>query len=136
MSIGRDTVDRAPLVYLEDGTPVRVRMVGATCEGDVSGEGHFGYHPPDLDGEHPTIYFEEDTSGDDETDPDAWYCAPTDFGLWHITTDENETLCGLPVQSHHLSGNVGYGGYDPERDCAQCRGVYAVQRRYRGDDDE
>ena len=51
--------DRAPIVYLEDGTRARVRMIGATCEGDVSGENtHFGYSPPDLGGEHPTIYFE------------------------------------------------------------------------------
>lgn len=50
--------DRAPIVYLPDGTPVRVRLVGATCEGDVSGEGHYGYYPRDLNGEEPTVYFE------------------------------------------------------------------------------
>lgn len=132
MSVGGDAPDRAPLVYLEDGTPVRVRMIGATCEGDVSGEGHFGYHPPDLGGEHPTIYFEEDTRAGEECDSDAWYCAPTDFGRWHITTDADVTLCGVPIKSHHLSGNVDEE-YDPEKDCARCRGVYTVQRRYGGD---
>ncbi|WP_176548354.1 hypothetical protein [Natrinema sp. CBA1119] len=50
--------DSAPIVYLPDGTPVRVRLIGATCEGDVSGEGHYGYYPQDLDGEDPTVYFE------------------------------------------------------------------------------
>lgn len=54
----RSETDRAPIVYLPDGTPVRVRLIGATCEGDVSGEGHYGYHPRDLDGEDPTVYFE------------------------------------------------------------------------------
>lgn len=51
--------DKAPIVYLPDGTPVKVRLIGATCEGDVSGEGHYGYHPRDLNGEDPTVYFEE-----------------------------------------------------------------------------
>ncbi|ELY73251.1 hypothetical protein [Natrinema pallidum] len=50
--------DRAPIVYLPDGTPVRVRLIGATCEGDVSGEGHYGYYLGDIDGEDPTVYFE------------------------------------------------------------------------------
>ena len=50
--------ERAPIVYLPDGTPVKVRLIGATCEGDVSGEGHYGYYPQDLDGEDPTVYFE------------------------------------------------------------------------------
>ncbi|MFC7216529.1 hypothetical protein ACFQO4_20935 [Saliphagus sp. GCM10025334] len=51
--------DRAPTVFLPDGTPVKVRLVGAKCQGDVSGEGHYGYTPADLDGEDPTVYFEE-----------------------------------------------------------------------------
>lgn len=50
---------RAPIVYLRDGTPVKVRMVGARCMGDMSGEGHYGYSPTDLNGEEPTVYFEE-----------------------------------------------------------------------------
>lgn len=51
--------DAAPVVYLRDGTPVRVKMIGAECEGDVSGEGHFGYVKRTADAEQPTIYFEE-----------------------------------------------------------------------------
>lgn len=54
--------DRAPIVYLPDGPPVRVRLIGATCEGDVSGEGHFGYYPDDLNGEQPAVYFEDTPS--------------------------------------------------------------------------
>ena len=49
--------ERAPIVYRADGTPVKVRLIGATCAGDVSGEGHYGYYPQDLD-EDPTVYFE------------------------------------------------------------------------------
>ena len=53
--------ERAPIVYLPDGTPVKVRLIGATCEGDVSGEGHYGYYPQDLK-EDPTVWFESVTS--------------------------------------------------------------------------
>lgn len=50
--------DKAPTVYLPDGTPVKVRLVGRDCEGDVSGEGHFGYSAAtQLDKE--VVYFEE-----------------------------------------------------------------------------
>lgn len=50
--------ERAPIVYLPNGRPVRVKLIGAECEGDVSGEGHYGYYPHDLEGEDPTVYFE------------------------------------------------------------------------------
>lgn len=50
--------DKAPTVYLEDGTPVKVRMVGFECEGNVSGEGHFGYRSTSRFDEEPTVYFE------------------------------------------------------------------------------
>lgn len=62
--------DRAPTVYLPDGTPVKVRLVGAECEGDVSGEGHYGYTPTDLGGEDPTVYFEKSSYDDTDTDHD------------------------------------------------------------------
>lgn len=51
--------DRAPVVYLEDGTPVKVRLVGRECEGDVSGEGHFAYRAKNKPEEEPMVYFEE-----------------------------------------------------------------------------
>lgn len=51
--------DPAPTVFLADGTPVKVRLVGGECEGDVSGEGHYGYRKKTRDADEPTIYFEE-----------------------------------------------------------------------------
>lgn len=51
--------DRAPIVYDEDGNPMKVRVVGGDCEGDVSGEGHFAYRKRTDDANHPTVYFEE-----------------------------------------------------------------------------
>lgn len=51
--------DPAPVVFTADGTPVKVRVVGADCEGDVSGEGHYGYQNPELDDGDVTLYFEE-----------------------------------------------------------------------------
>lgn len=51
--------DAAPVVYDSDGTPLKVRMVGATCEGDVSGEGHFAYRKETGEADEPTVYFEE-----------------------------------------------------------------------------
>lgn len=56
--------DRAPTVYLEDGTPVKVRMVGKECKGDLSGGGHFAYEPSSMRDESPTVYFEEIRSSD------------------------------------------------------------------------
>lgn len=56
--------DAAPTVYLEDGTPVKVRMAGYECEGDVSGEGHFGYRSTTIRDETPTLYFEEVDDGE------------------------------------------------------------------------
>lgn len=50
--------DPAPTVYLEDGTPVKVRMVGRECEGDLSGEGHFAYRQTSTREESPTVFFE------------------------------------------------------------------------------
>lgn len=66
-----DGTDRAPTVYLPDGTPVKVRLIGAECMGDCSGEGHFGYSPPDLNGEEPTVYFEEVRSADTGTEQEG-----------------------------------------------------------------
>lgn len=54
----REVNDPAPLVYDRDGNPLRVRMVGASCEGDVSGEGHYGYRKESEEADQPTIYFE------------------------------------------------------------------------------
>lgn len=53
------TDDKAPTVFDEDGNPMKVRIVGAECEGDVSGEGHYGYRPESEEAEQPTVYFEE-----------------------------------------------------------------------------
>lgn len=50
--------DKAPIVYDEDGNPLKVRIVGGDCEGDVSGEGHFAYRKRTADADHPTVYFE------------------------------------------------------------------------------
>lgn len=55
------TTNKAPTVYMADGTPVKVRIVGGECEGDVSGEGHFAYRPRTEEAEYPTVYFEEVT---------------------------------------------------------------------------
>lgn len=53
---------------------------------------------------------------------EASFCAPKDFGGWHITIDEEEVLCGAySVEGHHISGAVGNIEYDPERDCEECR---------------
>lgn len=54
------------------------------------------------------------------------FCAPNDFGGWHITTDGNETLCGIEVEGHHLSGTVG-DEYDNTRDCPECREMFERQ---------
>lgn len=54
--------DNAPLVFDEDGNAMRVRVVGAECEGDVSGSGMFGYRDPDA--ANPTIFFEEADADD------------------------------------------------------------------------
>lgn len=51
--------DKAPTVYDEDGNPLKIRMVDAECEGDVSGEGHYGFvWNEKAEKESPTIYFE------------------------------------------------------------------------------
>lgn len=47
-----------PTVYLEDGTPVKPRIVGADFIGVVGGEGHLGYEGRE-DAEHTTLYFED-----------------------------------------------------------------------------
>lgn len=52
-------MDRAPLVYDADGNPMKVRIVGSECEGDVSGEGHYGYRKQTDDADEPTVWFEE-----------------------------------------------------------------------------
>lgn len=54
-----DGVDYAPTVYLRDGTPVKVRIIGADCVGDVSGESHYGYKKVSEEADRPTVYFEE-----------------------------------------------------------------------------
>lgn len=51
--------DKAPTLYTEDGTPVKVRLIGCACEGDVSGEGHYAYRKNSKRAEWPTVYFEE-----------------------------------------------------------------------------
>jgi hypothetical protein len=51
--------DRAPIVYDADGNPMKVRLVGGECEGDVSGEGHFAYRKRTDDADQPTVWFEE-----------------------------------------------------------------------------
>lgn len=54
-----DGTDRAPVVYDADGNPLKVRLVAAECEGDMSGEGHYGYRWTGQEPEDPTVYFEE-----------------------------------------------------------------------------
>lgn len=55
---------------------------------------------------------------------EARFCAPIDFGDWHITVDGEETLCGeYSVESHHTSGTVG-NDYDNVRDCPECRRIH------------
>jgi len=61
-----DGDDKAPTVHLEDGTPVKVRLVGYECEGDLSGEGHHGYKPKSSREEKPTVYFEEVSDGEQQ----------------------------------------------------------------------
>lgn len=56
-SVSSDS-DAAPKLYLPDGTPVKVRMVGRECEGDVSGEGHYAYRQASARDEEPTVFFE------------------------------------------------------------------------------
>lgn len=51
--------DKAPIVYDKDGNPMKVRLLGGECEGDVSGEGHFGYRKKTDDADNPTVYFED-----------------------------------------------------------------------------
>lgn len=52
--------DYAPTVYDKDGNPMKVRIVGAKCMGDVSGDGgHWGYQPQSEEAELPTVWFEE-----------------------------------------------------------------------------
>lgn len=55
--------DPAPTLYLEDGTPVKPRLIEGDCEGDVSGEGHYGYRLNETVAS-ATLYFEE--ADDDE----------------------------------------------------------------------
>lgn len=50
--------DAAPIVYDWDGNPMRVRIIGAVCEGDISGEGHYGYRKESEDADEPTVVFE------------------------------------------------------------------------------
>lgn len=52
--------DYAPTVYDKEGNPMKVRIVGAECMGDVSGDGgHWGYQPQSEEAELPTVWFEE-----------------------------------------------------------------------------
>jgi hypothetical protein len=74
--------DRAPIVYLPDGTPVRVRIVGAECEGDVSGEGHYGYYPKRAETETPTVYFDGTPSVE---------CAHCDAEIAHPHIEQHHT---------------------------------------------
>lgn len=63
----------------------------------------------------------------------ARYCAPIDFGDWHITIDGEETLCGRhSVEQHHISGTL--DDYDNVRDCPECRQKY--EQDLRGADTE
>lgn len=50
--------DKAPIVYDKYGNPMRVRMVGARCAGDMSGEGHYYYSPETVEVLQPTVWFE------------------------------------------------------------------------------
>jgi hypothetical protein len=54
-----DSTDCAPIVFDSDGTPMKVRVVGGECEGDVSGEGHYAYQKKTDDADEPTVWFEE-----------------------------------------------------------------------------
>lgn len=47
------------------------------------------------------------------------YCAPIDFGAWHITVDGKTTACGqYSVEQHHISGTL--DEYQPDTDCRAC----------------
>lgn len=51
--------DRAPTVFDSNGNPMKVRLVEGECKGEVSGEGHYGYHmSAGADAENVTLYFE------------------------------------------------------------------------------
>lgn len=53
------------------------------------------------------------------------YCAPVDFGDWHITVDGETTLCkAYTVAGHHISGRVAGSHHDPARDCCRCMAIY------------
>lgn len=60
--------DKAPIVYDAKGNPMKVRVIGGECEGDLSGEGHYAYRE-DVDGEiedGATVWFEKVESDDAE----------------------------------------------------------------------
>lgn len=54
------------------------------------------------------------------------YCAPIDFGDWHLTTDGETTLCGAhTVEGHHISGS--FDLFAPHRDCTKCYRIYRTR---------
>jgi len=67
---------------------------------------------------------EQSTDSDDHK---ARFCAPIDFGLWHLTTDGETTLCGeYDVEGHHISGKFNVN--KPRRDCTKCYRLYRTRQ--------
>lgn len=65
----------------------------------------------------------------DGADQEVRFCAPIDFGLWHLTADRETTLCGAyTVKGHHISGK--FRLFKPHRDCTKCYRIYRT--RYTG----
>lgn len=55
------------------------------------------------------------------------FCAPVDFGGWHLTVDGETTLCGNhKVKGHHLSGEFKIN--NPNKDCPECYRVYRTNQ--------
>lgn len=63
----------------------------------------------------------EQSEGDAERE--VKFCAPVDFGVWHLTVDEEMTLCeAYEVGSHHISGT--FDVFKPQSDCTECYRIY------------
>lgn len=65
-------------------------------------------------------------ASDDEEHPIPKFCAPIDFGAWHLTVDGETTLCNsYSVESHHISGE--FDLFDPRTDCTKCYRIYRTR---------
>lgn len=125
--------DKGPIVYDGDGTPMRLRMVGAECEGDVSGEGHYAFIPQEQEArESPTVFFESVDVDKLLTASDVLDMMEKRVGRLEADLDraKNQYVnpdcpeCGREMETDSLGGGtITYGCYPPlgsDRDEYDC----------------